>query len=83
MRDEGFAHRIRDLKKNFTVSLGFDKIPYNETLIQRQRFQQIGNIRRVQLLKLLLQFGKITAGRLAFKRQVVTLNQFFDQPLLA
>src|SRR5690606_40823063 len=57
--DQGFAHRIGDFKKNIAVALGLDQLPDGQALIERQSFENVGNVGRVQLVKLALQLSEV------------------------
>ena len=59
VRDERFAHRIGDLQQDVAIAVGLDQFPDDKALVERQRFQDVGDIRRMQPVELVLQFGQV------------------------
>src|SRR5579859_7690261 len=57
--DERSAHRVRDFEQDFAVALGLDQVPDDQSLFERQRFQDVGNVGRMEPVEFLLQLGKV------------------------
>ena len=68
VRDERFAHRIGDLEQDLAVAVGLDQVPDDEPLLERQRLQDVGDVRRMQAVEVLLQLD-----------DVLLLHQVLDQ----
>ena len=68
--DQRLAHRVRDLEQDLAVALGLDQVPDDQALVERQRLEDVGDVRRVQLIELFLQLD-----------QVQLVDEPFDQPL--
>jgi hypothetical protein len=66
--DQRLAHGIRDFEQDFAFALGLDQIPGDQTLIERQRFEDVGDVRRVHGRQLGLQFV-----------QMLLVNDVLDQ----
>ena len=83
--DEGFAYRIGYLEQDLPVTLRLDEIPNGQPLFIRQRFENIGDIRRVHFVELGAQLGEMLLGRhrldLVVARHVLSLNQHLHQML--
>jgi len=46
--DQGFAHRIGNFNQDFAVTISLDQIPYQQALGDRQGFQNVGYIGRME-----------------------------------
>jgi hypothetical protein len=68
--DQRFANRVGDFQQDLAVALRLDQIPHQQALVDRQRLQDVGHVRRVQLLQLALQLD-----------QVLLVHQILDQIL--
>ena len=68
--DQRFANRVGHLQQNLAVVLRTDQAPHQPALVQRQRFQNVGHVRRVQRFQMPLQLG-----------QVLLVHQVLDQIL--
>ena len=69
--DQGFPDRVGHFEEDVAVALGLDQLPDGQALIERQGFEDVGDIRRVQLIELALQL-----------RQVLTAHQIVDDLLI-
>ena len=83
--DDGFAYRVRDLKQDFAVALGLDQFPDLVAFLQRQRFKDVGDVSRVQLIQLRLQAGNVLFVDQLFHQVMpghfLTVNQILHQVL--
>ena len=68
VRDQRLAHGIGDLEQDLAVALGLDQVPDSQTLVERQRLEDVGDIGRMQAVEQLLQ-----------RRQVLAVHQRLDQ----
>ena len=59
VRDQCLAHRVRHLEQDLAVAIGFDQVPYDQPLLDRERFEDIGDVRRVQRLEQPLQLRQV------------------------
>ena len=57
--DERLAHRIGNFQQNFAVALGLDQPPNRQAIIQRQRFENVRHVGRMQIVELFLQRGLV------------------------
>ena len=86
VRDERLAHRLGDFQQDLAVAVGLDQVPHHETLVARQRLEDVGDVRRVQGVELLLQLGPVLLvderlhQRLA--RHLLLVHETLDQALL-
>jgi hypothetical protein len=46
------AHRIRHFEQDFAVALGLDQVPDQQALVERQRFEDVGDVGRVHRVEL-------------------------------
>ena len=49
--DQRFTHRVGDFEQNFTVARRIDQTPNMQTIVQRQGFEHVGDIRRMQTIE--------------------------------
>ena len=84
VRDQRFAHRIRNLEQDIAVAFGLDQVPYHQPLFERQGFENIGDVGRVQLVELYPQCGEVLLMQqlLDFMRarRLVLLQQIVPVP---
>ena len=66
--DQRFANRIGNFEQDVAVALGLDQIPGNQTLVERQCLENVGDIRRVHRSESGPQFA-----------QVLLVNEIVDQ----
>ncbi|MNE28602.1 hypothetical protein D3C80_1220470 [compost metagenome] len=81
--DQGFAHRIGDFEEDVAVALGLDQLPDGQTVVERQGFENMGDVGGVEVIKLALQLGQILAVHQTLHQLLVvaflTLGQLLDQ----
>ncbi|XKD46075.1 hypothetical protein PA7077_00346 [Pseudomonas aeruginosa] len=59
VRDQGFPDRVGDFEEDVAVVLGLDQLPDRQAVVQRQRFEDVGDVGGVQFLQLALEFYEI------------------------
>ncbi len=59
VRDQRLAHGVRDFEQDLAFAIGLDQIPHHETLLERQRLQDVGDVRRVLRVEQLLQLDEM------------------------
>ncbi len=81
--DEGFPHRVGDFEQDFAVPLGLDQIPQEEPVFERQGFEDVGDVRRVQAVELVGEFLDVLLVDQAFDQimlgHVLAMDEAFDQ----
>ncbi len=65
-RDERLAHGIGDFEQDLAVALGFHEIPYDEPLIQRERFEDVSDIGWMQPIELGLKRFQVARAQRVF-----------------
>ena len=58
-RDQRFADRVGDLEQDVAVARGAHEVPDVEALVERQRFEHVGDVGGVQPVELALQLGRV------------------------
>ncbi len=48
--DQRLAHRIGDLEQDVAIALGLDQLPDGQAIVQRERLENMRDVRRVQHL---------------------------------
>ena len=48
VRDQRFAHRVGHLEQDLALALGLDQLPDDEPLFERQRLEDVGDVRGMQ-----------------------------------
>jgi hypothetical protein len=84
--DQRFADRVGHFQQDLAVVLGLDQVPDGQPLRQRQLLQHRGDVRRVQLVQLLLQLHQVLPVHQRLDqivaRHVLLVHQILDQPVL-
>ena len=87
VRDQRFAHRVGHFEQDFTVALGFDEIPDDQPLFERQCFEDVGDVGRMQLVELFPQLGDVLLLDEALDelvaRHFLAVDQALDELMLA
>ena len=82
--DERLANRVGHFEQDFAVVLGLDQIPDQSALVERQGFEDVGDVSRMQLLQLALQFGEVLLVDEVFHqvltRPALLVDELFHQP---
>jgi hypothetical protein len=60
--DERFAYRIGNFEQDFAVALGLDQVPDQQALVERQRFEDVGDVGRVHGVEWLRRSATAPAG---------------------
>ncbi len=85
--DEALAHGVRRLDQNVTVAVRLDQIPDEDALVERQRFENVRDVGRMQLVELRAQSREHTLNHRALRRIVERIGQAFretrQQPVLS
>ncbi|VVO42291.1 hypothetical protein PS708_06035 [Pseudomonas fluorescens] len=66
--DQGFTDRVGYFEQDVAVAIGLDQLPEGQSIVQRQGFENVGDVGRVQVVELALQLN-----------EVLPVNQVFDQ----
>ncbi|CAI8922737.1 hypothetical protein EMIT0P218_410014 [Pseudomonas sp. IT-P218] len=69
--DQGFTNRIGYFEQDVAVAISLDQLPKRQAVIQRQGFENIGDVGGVQVIELALQLD-----------QILPVNQVFDAILI-
>ena len=87
--DQRLADRIGNLDQDLAVTLRLDQVPYQQALLDRQGFQNVGDVCRMQAIQLVSQFGEVLLvhqgveqGVAVFARQFLPMNDLFQQGVL-
>ena len=59
VRDEALAHRLGHFQQDLAIAVGLDQIPDGEALVERQRLEDVGDVRGMQGSSVLLQLGPV------------------------
>jgi len=57
--DQGFTYRIGYFKQDVAIAISLDQLPDRQAVVQRQCFEDIGNVCGVQVFQLALEFNKV------------------------
>ena len=66
--DQGFTDRVGYFEQDVAVAVGLDQLPEGQSIVQRQGFENVGDVGGVQVVELALQLN-----------EVLPVNQVFDQ----
>ena len=83
-RDQRFAHRVRHFEQNFAVASGAHLLPHQQPVFERQRFQNVSDVGRVQGIEPVFQLGQILLVHQIFDqlltRTALLMDELFHQP---
>ncbi|CAI8707911.1 hypothetical protein EMIT0347P_100192 [Pseudomonas sp. IT-347P] len=83
--DQGFTNGVGYFEKNVAVAISLDQLPKRQTVVQRQGFEDVGDVGGVQIIELALQLDEILPMNQVFDaivmRTFLTMSQVFDDPL--
>ena len=87
VRDERLAHGLRHFEQDLAVALGAHQIPHLQTLGERQRLEDVGDIGRMHLVELAFELDQVLLvhERLdqVVARHGLAVDDVLHDPLLA